>query len=581
MRQFADPLSTSISKGDIEQVRRLLAAGRDPNQVAEQDEVPPLLLAAINDQADIMRVLIAGGADLYVIHHHLGSVLAIVAQFASVQALQVLIECGLPIDLDLGGGRTALMEAARENSPASQSRPFAALARALVGAGANINAQDHEGITPLMWSCRTTTKRVEVLKILLQAGADLELRDKKENTAIIHAAGSRNAEAIRLLMAAGCNIDARNAVGRRAVDVIQTRSPACLRARELLERRIGAERTQERTEGIKIGQVESVGVTVFRHKTELERYLSSYGLELWTLFERAEAFYLTSPARILVAQDHWQPRIGLRATMVAHLLSGQSCPWGWLKHGLSLSLAHDDAADLARINRRMLAGLQNRQALAASKFFRHRMKAFTPIRSLGSKVILIRRKAANFALQRQFVGQMWSVVEFLCGSGATEERAVAFRAFFQDAERDRDPEGAIERHFGLTGDELLSQWRSWVVAQGIGVHGAPQPELAAAIMGGPAAAARSSEAPLFDRIVAIRGLGMLGFAAFADVLIDIARHNNGELRLEACIALEMISGQTLAAARAERLAAHAPALDPIEYWESWWASLPESAKRTT
>jgi ankyrin repeat protein len=235
MSRLNEQLWTAVAEDRADDVRRLIAAGADPNAVARPGDVPPLHVAALNGRPAVLRALIAGGANLHVVHHHYGTAPAAVVMFGRVESLAPLLEHGVPVDADLGGGRTALMETAREDSPTAGDHRYADLARALLAAGATIDAQDDEGMTPLMWAARTHARSVAVLNVLLQAKANFDLKDHKGNTALIHAAGRRNTDALRLLIDAGCDVRATNRLGRDALDVIQTASPNCLRARQVLQ----------------------------------------------------------------------------------------------------------------------------------------------------------------------------------------------------------------------------------------------------------------------------------------------------------------------------------------------------------
>ena len=80
--------------------------------------------------------------------------------------------------------------------------------RAALRAGANIEARDRYGATPLMRAARYN-HRVEVLQLLLEMGADVNARDSDGVTALIAAAGNNeNAEITRVLIDAGSNVNA-------------------------------------------------------------------------------------------------------------------------------------------------------------------------------------------------------------------------------------------------------------------------------------------------------------------------------------------------------------------------------------
>ena len=78
-------------------------------------------------------------------------------------------------------------------------------------AGADLNARDGLGITPLHGAARTGT--VEMVTALLEAGADPNARDGLGITPLYMAAEAGSAEAVTALLQAGANPNARNRSG--------------------------------------------------------------------------------------------------------------------------------------------------------------------------------------------------------------------------------------------------------------------------------------------------------------------------------------------------------------------------------
>lgn len=84
------------------------------------------------------------------------------------------------------------------------------LARWLVGQGADIEARDAYGRTPLHEHAGSWQGRVEVL---LDLGADIQAQDTEGDTPLHKAARSGNAGAVGVLLARGARADALNAAG--------------------------------------------------------------------------------------------------------------------------------------------------------------------------------------------------------------------------------------------------------------------------------------------------------------------------------------------------------------------------------
>jgi len=72
-------------------------------------------------------------------------------------------------------------------------------------AGANINAQNLSGQTPLNWAVERSN--MELTSLLLEYGADTDIMDKTGSTALHKAAGAGNFEIVKLLVEKGAAID--------------------------------------------------------------------------------------------------------------------------------------------------------------------------------------------------------------------------------------------------------------------------------------------------------------------------------------------------------------------------------------
>jgi Ankyrin repeats (3 copies) len=124
-----------------------------------------------------------------------------------------IIPIAWPIDLGSGGetledpDETELMRAAAQEDLKAVQR----LLSPPTGAGVNapgvdalgVNALDQSGQTALILACRNPKANPEVVKALLAAGADVNLRSRTGYTALTWAQVRNNAEVIRLLRRAG------------------------------------------------------------------------------------------------------------------------------------------------------------------------------------------------------------------------------------------------------------------------------------------------------------------------------------------------------------------------------------------
>lgn len=222
----------------------------------------------------------------------------------------------------------------------------------------------------------------------------------------------------------------------------------------------------------------------------------------------------------------------------------------WVTQGLASMLSSDEQSDeLDRLNRRLRAGRAAGRTIGA--------KAFFTATGLGNwRKHDSRAELEHFAWSDQFAAQAWSMVEFVCGRGATPERRQAFQHFFNDPARGKRPAQAIERHFGCSCDELFEHWQAWVSECGNGEHHPPPPDFAAYLIAGPITKIVAAETPRRERATAIRELGQYGYVLGADALVALLDREDEEMRAEAVWALECISGEVLGTS--------------VAAWQDWW-----------
>jgi ankyrin repeat protein len=183
------PLSLAATNANAAMVEALLKAGADPN-VALPDGETTLMTAARTGNAAAVKALLIHGAKVDVTERQLGQTAlmwAVAEDHAA--AASVLIESGANVNARSAilnfppfkwgvngmvstnlpkGGWSPLMYAARQNAMAS--------ARVLIDAGADVNAPDPEGQTPLLIAIANA--HYDVGAMLLERGADPNKADQ-------------------------------------------------------------------------------------------------------------------------------------------------------------------------------------------------------------------------------------------------------------------------------------------------------------------------------------------------------------------------------------------------------------------
>ena len=100
----------------------------------------------------------------------------------------------------------------------------AELAEKLIAAGANVNAADEYGETPLTLACANGD--VPLVESLLKAGADPKVARWNGETALMIAAGAGSVEEVKLLLDHGADVNAaESAQGPECADVGGGRRP--------------------------------------------------------------------------------------------------------------------------------------------------------------------------------------------------------------------------------------------------------------------------------------------------------------------------------------------------------------------
>ncbi|NUT19563.1 MAG: ankyrin repeat domain-containing protein [Hamadaea sp.] len=177
----AETLLSAASSGDTATVRRELAAGV-PVDVRDGNRRTPLLLAALNDHVDTAKVLLAAGADVDAQDDRDDSPWLVTGVTGSVAMLEAL----LPAEPDLNlrnrfGGISVI--------PASE-RGHVDYVRRVVQTGINVNHVNDLGWTAMLEAIILgdgTQPYVDIVQILLNAGADPGIGDKNGVTPVQHA----------------------------------------------------------------------------------------------------------------------------------------------------------------------------------------------------------------------------------------------------------------------------------------------------------------------------------------------------------------------------------------------------------
>ena len=229
-------LLEAVLLGNRSAVDQFIAEGADVN-AAEDDGTTPLMRAVHGKFTDIAQRLIDAGADVAARNEYGVTALYLAARSGDAAATRALLVAGLDANTALPGGETALMTAARSGhtdvvgvlltgknaiesladllgpGAANERSGYAAANNAGYGDGdrlpaprnrADVNARERRyGDTALMWAA--VAGNVDVVRLLIEAGADVRAVDDEGVTALHLARAKGHTEVAAALLAAGAN----------------------------------------------------------------------------------------------------------------------------------------------------------------------------------------------------------------------------------------------------------------------------------------------------------------------------------------------------------------------------------------
>ncbi len=175
-------LHAAIHRGDAHAVRRYLDTGSDANK-RDLSGRTPAHIAAHASAYDTLRVLVKAGADIKALDHQRYDVITIAAVNNDVQMVNLAIELGgNPKAVTSQYDGTALIAAAHLG--------HVEVVETLITSGAPLNHINNLGWTALIEAIILGdggTNHTEIVKELIDAGADKSIADRNGNLPIKHA----------------------------------------------------------------------------------------------------------------------------------------------------------------------------------------------------------------------------------------------------------------------------------------------------------------------------------------------------------------------------------------------------------
>lgn len=221
-------LMHAAASGNAEVVGHLLDAGARVNERAARNGISALRVAVATGSTDVARLLIAAGADLDEQDEEGSRLLFTAAGAGSIPLLQLLLVPGEPVDHKRREGGYTALDVALE-------RHHWAAAQFLLEHGATLaaSATGRDGVLrklldlqPVLNPGQANTlvqvaqmPSAQLFRAVLEQGASTSYRDEKGNTLLMLAARRHHVTAVEALLAAGVDVQARNAEGDTALSI--------------------------------------------------------------------------------------------------------------------------------------------------------------------------------------------------------------------------------------------------------------------------------------------------------------------------------------------------------------------------
>ena len=192
-RYGVTPIALACENGSAPVVERLLKAGVSANATGALGETA-LHLCARTGKPDAVRILVANGASVDAVENWRGQTpLMWAAADGHTDAMRVLIEAGADIN-----ARSTIIEWERQRTEEPRDKWL-----------------PPGGLTPLLFAARDG--KVESAKLLLGAGADVNVVDPDRHTALILALINGHFDVAGVLIRNGADVNMEDKVGRTAL----------------------------------------------------------------------------------------------------------------------------------------------------------------------------------------------------------------------------------------------------------------------------------------------------------------------------------------------------------------------------
>jgi ankyrin repeat protein len=205
-------LHDAIEVGDLATTHSLLARKVSPECQIGVEGWTALHRAAVRGHTEALQALLSRGADLEARDDGYRTPLYAACREGQHDTARLLLERGARVDAQSGTWRFTALHVASE-------RAHVEVVRLLLAHGATVDARNTLQQTPLHQAATYPADHDDTIaELLIAAGADTEAHDLVGFTPLIHAARANNARMVEALLAAGAAVNSTSDDGSTAVD---------------------------------------------------------------------------------------------------------------------------------------------------------------------------------------------------------------------------------------------------------------------------------------------------------------------------------------------------------------------------
>ena len=203
------PLMFAVEENHPQCVKELIKAGADVNVVC--DGYTALILAARKGMTRYAKLLIKAGAHVNMENSVRNNALCYAAEKSHYEFIEILLKAGADVNPGYGNFPIVALNSFRlpynrNNDAKRRSKRLKSL-KMLIKAGADVNVRDRRHLTALMSAAGNGY--VECIRVMVKAGADVNAKTPNGKTALVFATLHGSMNCIKTLLEAGADVNAR------------------------------------------------------------------------------------------------------------------------------------------------------------------------------------------------------------------------------------------------------------------------------------------------------------------------------------------------------------------------------------